>query len=520
MGSSITHQELKDKSTFFAAYLQRELGLKKGDRMAVMMPNTLQYMVALLGAFKAGVVLVNVNPLYTSNELIHQILNSGAQTILVLENFAHTVSEALPKLNLKHVIVTKLGDLLSFPKGNIVNFVVKYIKRLVPRYHIPGAKSFLTALSKGEKLILNPVQVLSNDIAFLQYTGGTTGVSKGAILTHRNLVANILQGSAMVGNAYVKGESVVILPLPLYHIYSLTVCFALMHLDVETVLITNPKDIAGFVKELKGLKFDGFFGLNTLFHALLNNPNFQKLKFPETFYTFSGGMACKESVANEWKKVTGSIVLEGYGLTETSPGISFNLTITKTFNGTVGLPVPSIDVDIRDENGKSLQIGEEGEICVKGPNISQGYWMKPEENEKAFTADGWFKTGDIGKLNPDGTLKILDRKKDMIIVGGFNVYPNEVEEVLMYHEGILEAAVVGENDEHSGEVVKAFIVKKDPKLTESDIKEHCKKYLTGYKRPSIIVFTNELPKSVVGKILRVKLRNLKDTLDQKMQKAA
>lgn len=520
MGSALTFNELNNLAIDFAAYLQQDLKLKKGDHLAIMLPNTSQYMIAIFGAFKAGLIVVNVNPLYTPNELIHQLLDSGAQTILVLENFAHTVAKAMPALNLKQVIITKLGDLMPFPKRTIVNFAVKYIKKMVPKYDIKGAIMFRSALSKGKKLSLKPVDVVGEDIAFLQYTGGTTGVPKGAILTHRNIVANVLQSSAVVKRVCIEGKSVSVLPLPLYHIYSLTMSLDNIYLGIKTVLIVNPKDIPGLVKELKHSEFDIFIGLNTLFHALINNKEFQKMNFPKKFYTISGGMAAQETIAKEWQKITGSIVLEGYGLTETSPVLTLNLVENAIFNGTVGLPVPNIEIDIKDDHGKSLLISQEGEICVKGPNITQGYWKKPEETELVFTPDGWFKTGDLGMMNKDGTLKILDRKKDMIIVGGFNVYPNEVEEVLLYHKGILEAAVVGEPDEHSGEVVKAIIVRKDPKLTEQDIKDHCKKFLTGYKRPTIIVFRNELPKSVVGKVLRTKLRESNDIEAKRWLKAA
>jgi long-chain acyl-CoA synthetase len=506
MGKNLTYQELNTLSTNFAAYLQQELGLKKGDRLAIMMPNTLQYMIAIFGAFKAGLIVVNVNPFYTPNELIHQLLDANTQSILVLDIFAHKVATANSELNLKNIIVSKLGDLMPFAKRGLINLTVKYIKRLVPKYKLSGVHDFRKALLKGSRLKLNPVEVNGDDIAFLQYTGGTTGVSKGAILTHRNMVANILQSSAIVKSAFPSGKSCAIQPLPLYHIYSLEVSMANMYMGMKTVLIVNPRDIHAFVKELKNMKYDVIIGINSLFHALLRNESFRKLRFPQHFITLSGGMSCKESVAEEWEKVTGSVVVEGYGLTETSPVISLALPSTKMFTGNVGLPVPNVDIDIRDPEGNSLPIGQEGEICVKGPNVMPGYWKKPEENAKVFTKDGWLKTGDIGVVNEDGTLKIIERIKDIIIVGGFNVYPNEVEEVLLQHKGIQEAAVVAEPDEQSGEVVKAFIVKKDPNLTEQDVKEHCKKFLTRYKRPVIIVFRKELPKSVVGKVLRKDLR--------------
>jgi long-chain acyl-CoA synthetase len=520
MDKSITFGELNALSDDFAAYLQQELGLKKGDHLAMMLPNTLQYIIAIFGALKAGLVIINVNPFYTPEELAYQMKDSQTDAILVLDIFAHKVSSVLPELKLKHVIISKLGDLLPFPKRNIVNFIVKYIKRVVPKYDIPGAKYFLQGLKRGKELTLDPVDVDGEDIAFLQYTGGTTGVSKGAILTHRNMVANIVQSASVVKPSFPEGKCTSILPLPLYHIYSLEVSMALFLLGEHTVLIVNPRDIPSFVHELKKVKYDLFIGLNTLFHALVNHEAFCKLDFPEHFITLSGGMACKQIVADQWKKVTGSVVLEGYGLTETSPVVALSSPDTDHFTGTVGFPIPNVDIDIIDPEGKSLPIGQEGEICVKGPNVMRGYWNKPDEDEKVFTEDGWFKTGDLGVMNADGTLKIVERIKDLIIVGGFNVYPNEVEEVLMKHLGISEAAIVAEPDIHSGEIIKAFIVKRDPKLTEADVREHCKKYLTNYKRPTIIVFRSELPKSIVGKVLRKKLRQDKTDPEGKWLKAA
>ncbi len=520
LGSSLTFKEIDLLSTYFAAYLQQELALKAGDRLAIMMPNCLQYLVAIFGAFKAGLIVVNVNPLYTPSELVYQLLNSGTQSIVVLNSFAHTVMQAAPQLNLQHVIISTLGSLMPFPKRVIVNFIAKYIKGKVLPHDMPGAISLRKALSKGKRLKLAPVDVAGEDIAFLQYTGGTTGVSKGAILTHRNVVANILQGTQFIKNSFAEGKAVFVLPLPLYHIYALTMQLGFLHMGGETILIVNPRDTHSFVSVLKKGNYDCIVGLNTLFHNLLNDKKFRNLKFPQKFYTFAGGMATKESVAKKWEAVTGSPIANAYGLTEASPGVSFSVLENVVFNGSVGLPVPSLEIEIRDGEGKSLGMGEAGELCVKGPNVTQGYWKCPEENATAFTEDGWFKTGDIAVMNSDGTLTILDRKKDMIIVGGFNVYPNEVEEVLLFHPGILEAAVVGEPDEHSGEVVKAYIVKKDLNLTIEDVKSHCKKFLAGYKRPSLIVFRKELPKSVVGKVLRAHLREGKQAKGQEWRQAA
>ena len=507
MGSSLTFTELNQLAEQFASFLQQKLSLKKGDKLAIMLPNTPQYLLALFAAFKIGVIVINVNPLYTPKELSDQINNSGAETILLLENFGHTLEKALPNIHIKNIIISKIGDLLPFPKKTLVNLVVKYVKKMVPAFTLPNSISLTSALDEGKKCKRQEVEVTGEDIAFLQYTGGTTGVPKGAILTHRNVVANVLQGKSFVEKRFAKEKvTTMILPLPIYHIYALTLSLFMISFGIEDVLIVNPRDLKTFVKVLKQTDYKGFIGLNTLFHALLNNPEFRKLKFPKRFYTIAGGMSVKPNVAKEWKEVTGSPIVEGYGLTEASPIITLNPIDITEFDGTIGHPMPSIDIDVRDENGNSVGIGQPGELCVKGPNIMKGYWENPEETAIIFTDDGWMRTGDIVEMREDGKIKILDRKKDMINVGGFNVFPNEVEEVLLEHPDIVEAAVVGAPDEHSGEMVQAFIVSKRSGLTQEEVLSHCEKTLTGYKRPHKVIFKNELPKSAVGKVLRAKLK--------------
>jgi long-chain acyl-CoA synthetase len=509
MGKSITYRDLDTQTRKIGAWLQ-SLGLQKGDRVAVMMPNVLQNPIAVYGILRAGFVVVNVNPLYTPRELEHQLRDCGARAIFVLENFAHTVEQVLAHTDVRHVIVTSLGDMLGL-KGHIVNFIVRKVKKLVPAWSIPGHRSFMAVLSEGARLPLKPVGLTGSDIAFLQYTGGTTGVAKGAILTHANLLANQSQLLLWLAAGYINKprpeQLTFVCALPLYHIFALTVNSLMgMSLGGHNVLIANPRDIPAFIKELGKYKFDMFPGLNTLFNALMNNPDFTKLDLSNTA-TLAGGMAVQRPVAERWQKMTGSWITEGYGLSETSPVASANRFDSPDFTGTIGLPITGTDFDIRDEAGNSLPLGEVGEICIRGPQVMAGYWRQPAETAKVMTADGFFRTGDMGFMNERGYTKIVDRKKDMILVSGFNVYPNEIEEVAAMHPGILEAAAIGVPDQHSGEAVKLFIVKKDQALTEADVKAHCTANLTNYKRPRFIEFRSELPKSNVGKILRKELRS-------------
>ncbi len=508
MGKSITYRDLDTQTRKIAAWLQ-SLGLKKGDRVAVMMPNVLQNPVTTYGIIRAGLVVVNVNPLYTPRELEHQLRDCGAKAIFVLENFAHTVEQVLAHTDVRHVVVTALGDMLGI-KGHIVNFIVRKVKKLVPAWSIPGHRNFKAVIAEGARLPLKPAELTGSDIAFLQYTGGTTGVAKGAILTHSNLLANQLQLLLWLQSAYINKprpeQLTFVCALPLYHIFALTVNSLMgMSLGGHNVLIANPRDIPGFIKELGKYKFDMFPGLNTLFNALMNNPEFTKLDLSNTA-TLAGGMAVQRPVAERWQKMTGAWITEGYGLSETSPVASANRFDSSEFSGTIGLPITGTEFDIRDENGNSLPLGEVGEICIRGPQVMAGYWKQPAETARVMTADGFFRSGDMGFMNEGGYTKIVDRKKDMILVSGFNVYPNEIEEVAAMHPGVLEAAAIGVPDPHSGEAVKLFIVKKDPALTEADVKAHCAENLTNYKRPRFIEFRTELPKSNVGKILRKELR--------------
>jgi len=508
MGKSITYRDLDVQTRKIGAWLQ-SLGLQKGDRVAVMMPNVLQNPIAVYGILRAGFVVVNVNPLYTPRELEHQLRDCGAKAIFVLENFAHTVEQVLTHTDVRHVIVTALGDMLGV-KGHIVNFIVRKVKKLVPAWSIPGHHSFAAVLAAGARLSLKPAELTHSDIAFLQYTGGTTGVAKGAILTHANLLANQLQLQLWLASAYIakkRPEALnFVCALPLYHIFALTVNSLMgVSLGSHNVLIANPRDIPAFIKELGKYKFDMFPGLNTLFNALMNNPEFAKLDLSQTS-TLAGGMAVQRPVAERWQKMTGSWITEGYGLSETSPVASANRFDSSDFTGTIGLPLSGTDFDIRDENGNSLPLGEVGEICIRGPQVMAGYWKQPAETARVMTPDGFFRSGDMGFMDERGYTKIVDRKKDMILVSGFNVYPNEIEEVAAMHPGILEAAAIGVPDEHSGEAVKLFVVKKDPALTEAEVKAHCIANLTNYKRPRFIEFRAELPKSNVGKILRKELR--------------
>ena len=508
MGKSISFGELDQRSRDFGAWLQAK-GLGKGARVAIMLPNVLQYPVVLYGTLRAGCTVVNVNPLYTARELEHQLKDSGAEVIVILENFAHTLQAVLARTPVKHVVIASLGDLLG-AKGLIVNFVVRKVKKMVPGYDLPKTQRFNDALAEGAGRQLKAVEVGHDDIAFLQYTGGTTGVSKGAMLLHRNILANIAQVGGWLMLA-LKGQTPsIITALPLYHIYSLTVnCLVMLKLGGCSILITNPRDIPGFVKELGKHPYNMITGVNTLFNALLHNPDFAKLDFSALRIASGGGMAVQKAVADRWQQVTGTVLLEGYGLTETSPVATMNPFDLKNYTGSIGVPIPSTEIAIRDDAGKDLPLGATGEICVRGPQVMAGYWQRPAETAEVLGKDGFLRTGDIGVMDDKGFIRIVDRKKDMILVSGFNVYPNEVEQVAAMHPGVLECAAIGVPDEHSGEVVKLFVVKKDPALTEQDVMEHCKRELTGYKRPKYVEFRAELPKTNVGKILRRALRDEK-----------
>ena len=508
MGRTLTFGDLDRLSAAFGAWLQAR-GLKKGARVAIMLPNCLQYPIAMFGALRAGYTVVNVNPLYTARELEHQLKDSGAEAIVILENFARTLQEVLPRTPVKHVALAALGDLLG-AKGLLVNFVLRKVKKMVPAFDLPAAQRFNEVLAEGAGKPLASVDVGPEDIAFLQYTGGTTGVSKGAMLLHRNIVANIAQVEGWLSLSLGGETPTIITALPLYHIYSLTVnCLLILRMGGYSILITNPRDIPGFVKELAKHRYNMITGVNTLFNALLHNPEFGKLDFSALRVASGGGMAVQKAVADKWQQVTGTTLLEGYGLTETSPVATMNPFDLKGFSGSIGVPIPSTDIAIRDDAGKDVPLGEAGEICVHGPQVMKGYWQRPDETAKVFWPDGYLRTGDIGVMDDKGFIRIVDRKKDMIIVSGFKVFPNEIEQVVAMHPGVLECAVVGVPDEHSGEVPKVYVVKKDPQLTEQDVLEHCRKELTGYKRPKYVEFRAELPKTNVGKILRRALREEK-----------
>ncbi|MBK8065414.1 MAG: long-chain-fatty-acid--CoA ligase [Betaproteobacteria bacterium] len=508
MGKSITFAELDTLSAAFGAWLQSK-GMGKGARVALMMPNVLQYPVCLYGTLRAGCTVVNVNPLYTARELEHQLKDSGAETIVILENFAHVLEEVIARTPIKHVVVASLGDMLGF-KGAIVNFVVRNVKKMVPAFGLPNAQRYNAVIAQGAGMQMKQVPVGHEDIAFLQYTGGTTGVSKGAMLLHRNILANIQQSSAWLVVGLDGVQPVIITALPLYHIFSLTVnCLLMMKLGGLNVLITNPRDIPGFVKELGKHRYNIITGVNTLFNAMLANPDFSKLDFSAVKICVGGGMAVQKAVADKWKEVTGLTLLEGYGLTETSPSATMNPMNLAAYNGSIGLPMPSTEISIRDDANNEVKLGEPGEICIRGPQVTPGYWQRADETAKVLGADGFLNTGDVGIMDEQGLVRRLDRKKDMILVSGFNVYPNEVEQVAALHPGVLECAAVGVADEHSTEAVKLFVVKRDPGLTEEDLHRHCKEQLTGYKRPKYIEFRTELPKTNVGKILRRALRDEK-----------
>ena len=507
MGATLTFQELDRESANFAAYLQH-IGLSSGARVALQMPNLLQYPVAMLGALRAGLIVVNINPLYTAREMKHQLEDSGAEAIVILANFAHNLDKISHELPLKHIIVTQIGDMLGSLKGGMVNLVVKYVKKMVPAYRLPTATTFKETLRQGQQHSLQPPAIKQEDIAFLQYTGGTTGVAKGAVLTHGNLLANMGQISVCMKVRLKEQEETMITALPLYHIYALTVnCLCMMEIGAKNVLITNPRDMKAFIKELKKHPFSVITGVNTLYNALLHQPDFTTIDFSHLKVASAGGMAVQKVVAERWKAATGVAIAEGYGLTETSPVLTTNHIDGSERIGSIGLPVPNTQLLIADEDGKEVPLGEPGEIYAKGPQVMREYWQRPDETEQVFTEDGWFKTGDVGVMGKDGCIKIVDRKKEMINVSGFNVYPNEIEDVVAAHDKVLEVGAIGVPNERSTEVVKIFVVKKDESLSAEELLAYCRENMTPYKVPKFIEFTDELPKSNVGKILRRLLRD-------------
>jgi long-chain acyl-CoA synthetase len=511
MGKKLTYGQLDEMSAALGAWLQ-DKGLVRGDRVAVMMPNLLQYPVAVAGILRAGFVVVNVNPLYTPRELEHQLKDSGTKAIIIVENFAHTLQQVLARTQVQHVVLTSLGELLGFPKGAIVNTVVRKVKKMVPAFSLPGATRFNAAIAAGRRLALQKPDIGPGDAAFLQYTGGTTGVSKGATLTHRNIVANTLQNEAWLQPALDKGGRpdvfTIVTALPLYHIFALTCCAMLgMRVGGRCLLIINPRDLPAVIKELSKYEFHMLPAVNTLYNALLNHPDFAKINFKGLRAANGGGMAVQRAVAERFYKLTGCPIIEGYGLSETSPVLTCNSATNTDYTGTIGLPVPSTEISIRDEEGRELPLGEPGEICARGPQVMAGYWQRPDETAKVMTADGFFRTGDIGVMDAEGQVKIVDRKKDMVLVSGFNVYPNEVEDVVASHPGVLECAVVGVPDDASGEAVVLYVARKDPALTERALLDYCAERLTNYKRPKYVIFRQELPKTNVGKVLRRELRD-------------
>ena len=508
MGKTLSYSDLNQLSMRFACFLQKELGLTRGERVAIMMPNILQYPVAMCGIFRAGLTVVNVNPLYTARELKHQLQDSGARCVVILENFAHILEDVIADTEVDHVVTTGLGDLLSWPRSTVTNLVMRRVKKAVPKYRFANSTPFKRALKAGDGKKLKEVDIGFADIAYLQYTGGTTGVSKGAMLSHRNMVYNVQQTITWQGDVYDDVDQVVaITALPLYHIFSLEGnCLTGMALGGENVLITNPRDFEGFANEISKHKFNLFTGVNTIFASLMNTPAFDKIDFSHLKVSIGGGMAVQPAVAREWKQKTGQPILQGYGLTETSP-VAICCRVGDDFTGTIGLPVPSTDAMIAGDDGNALPLGEIGEICIKGPQVMEGYWQRPTETAEVMLPGGWLRTGDVGRMDEDGFVWIEDRKKDMILVSGFNVYPNEIENVIVELDGILEAAAIGIADERSGEAVKIFAVRKDESTTEQDILDHCRENLTGYKRPKIVEFRDELPKTNVGKILRRALRD-------------
>jgi long-chain acyl-CoA synthetase len=507
MNRTITYQQYDRAAACFAAWLQQVAGLQRGDRIALMLPNVLQYPIALYGALRAGLTVVNTNPLYTARELEHQLVDSGARAIVVLENFAHTLAQVIARTDCQRVIVTAVGDQLHWPASALVNFALRHIRKQVPAWDLPNVVWFNDVLQEGSYRQLRPVTLTHEDIAFLQYTGGTTGVAKGAMLSHRNMVANVLQSGSWIGTQARMGVDVIITALPLYHIFALTANWlAFLRFGARNLLIVNPRDFPAFVRELKRFPFTYISGVNTLFNALLNTPGFDSVDFSALRITLGGGMAVQRSVAEHWKKVTGNALTQAWGLTETSPAVSMN-PFGEDFNGSVGLPAPSTEVSVRDDDGQELALEATGEICVRGPQVMQGYWRRPDETAMVMLPGGWLRTGDVGHVDAQGYIFLEDRKKDLILVSGFNVYPNEVEEVAVTHPGVLEAAAVAEEDEHSGEVVALFVVRKDPNLTAQQVMDHCRSQLTGYKVPRHIYFRTDLPKTNVGKILRRELRD-------------
>ena len=506
MGAKISYTELAEQSQAFAAYLQQELGLVKGDKFAIMIPNTLQYPIALFGALLAGLTVVNVNPLYTARELEHQLKDSGANAILIIENFAHTLESIIDKTPIEHVVLTSLGDRLGLVKGTIVNTVVKYVKKMVPTFNLLNTIRFNTALVKGKNMTFSPVALKGEDLAFLQYTGGTTGVSKGAMLSHRNMVANLEQAKAAIKPLLEEGKELVVTALPLYHIFALTAnCLTFLTLGGTNLLITNPRDMPAFIKELAKYPFTAITGVNTLFNGLLNTAGFKNLDFSNLRMAMGGGMAVQRPVAERWHQVTSTKLLEGYGLTECAPMVTLSPYNQESYNGSIGLPAPSTDIRIVKDDGTNANIGEAGEMWVKGPQVMVGYYNRQEATDEILK-DGWLATGDVATMDENGFFKIVDRIKDMIIVSGFNVFPNEIEEVVMMHEGVLEVAAIGVPNDFSGELVKIFVVKKDENLDEKSLIDHCRQNLTNYKVPKVIEFRDDLPKTNVGKILRRELR--------------
>ncbi len=506
MGKSITYAELDALTRRFAAWLHAK-GLGRGDRVALMMPNLLQYPVCLFGALRAGCIVVNCNPLYTAHELEHQLADAGARAIVVADNFAATLQKALPATPIEHVLVTSIGEMLGPIKGRLVDFAVRRVKRMVPAWSLPGSRKLGDALREARDLPFTDVALTGADLAFLQYTGGTTGVAKAAMLSHGNLVANVSQAYAWVRPLVKDGEECIVTALPLYHIFALTAnCLTFMKLGASNLLIINPRDIPGLIKEMGKVPFSAFTGVNTLFNALLNHPDFARLDFSRLRLTMGGGMAVQRSVADRWRATTGVSIAQAYGLTETSPAVTINPLDTKIFNGSIGLPVPSTDLSIRDDAGRELGVGENGEICVRGPQVTQGYWNRPDETALVMYPDGFLRTGDIGYVDETGYVYLVDRKKDMILVSGFNVYPNEVEDVAALHPGVREVAAVGVPDERSGEAVKLYVIRKDPTLDADTLIAHCRTQLTGYKVPRYIEFRDDLPRTTVGKILRRELR--------------
>lgn len=511
LGRTLSYDDVDKMTRDFAAYLTQVAGLKKGDRIAIMMPNILQYPIVLFAALRAGLVVVNTNPLYTDRELEHQLNDSGAIAIVILENFAETLASVLDKTPIKTIVTTQVGDLAGFPKSLLVNFVVKHVKKMVPAFSLPSSTvKFNDVLKAGKDKSFSDAEIEHEDIAFLQYTGGTTGVAKGAALTHRNMIANLLQVKAWVSNELTEDHEVFITALPLYHIFSLTANAFSLTIGAKSVLITNPRDMPGFVKELNAGRFTFMPGVNTLFNGLLNTPGFDQIDFSNLRLVLGGGMAVQESVANEWKKVTGHAIIEAYGLTETSPGVCVNPATNTGFSGNIGLPISSTEVCVKDEEGKELGFGDPGELCIKGPQVMQGYWNRPGETANVMDDDGWLHTGDVAIIDEGGFVKLVDRLKDLIIVSGFNVYPNEIENVVASHPKVLEVGAIGIPHKKSGETVKLYVVKKDTTLTKEELVNFCRQQMTGYKCPKEIEFVDDLPKSNVGKVLRKDLRKLEE----------